>query len=80
MPRKNEASQLKKRYQNLQERYDEACDVIQHLMDEQNRTDEEIRYLHEFISYKHLDSEFWYFRENAHEVQDPELPFSSLVL
>lgn len=49
-------------------------------MDEQNRTDEEIRYQHKCISYKHLDSEFWYFRENAYEVQDPELSFSILVL
>ena len=40
----------------------------------------EINYLYSFITWKNLSDEFTYFKENAHEESDDELPFSTLTL
>ena len=55
-------------------------DVISNLMDDINNATEEIRYLQEYISYKNLGEEFVYFRKNAHEEYDEDLPFPRLTL
>lgn len=67
-------------YQNLQERYQEMNDFLLNLMDDHKRSEEDLRYLSDFIHYKNLDDEFRYFKEHAHEDTDSELPFPSLVL
>ena len=70
----------KKKYQKLQERYEEMDDYLVDLMEKHKRTEEECRFLHDFVHYKELDEEFRYFREHAHEDENSELPFPYLVL
>lgn len=38
------------------------------------------RYLSDFISYKNLSDEYYYFRENACEKQDEDNPFGCFTL
>lgn len=70
----------KKKYQILQECHEEMGDYLNNLMEQHNRTEEELRYLHDFIHYKKLEEEFRCFREHAHEDENSELPFPHLVL
>ena len=65
-----------KKYQNLQERYEEMNDYLL----EHRCAEEDLRYLNDFIRYKKLDEEFHYFREHAREDENSELPFPYLVL
>ncbi|MDD3041268.1 MAG: hypothetical protein PHO71_25820 [Bacteroides sp.] len=44
------------------------------------RSDLELQYLRDFISYKGLNKEFQYFRENSHEERSEDLPFSYFTL
>lgn len=67
-------------YQNLQERYNEACDYLQDLIKYQETATKELKYLNDFIHYKKLDEEFNYFLENAVEDTDSELPFPCLTI
>ena len=69
-----------KKYQNLQERYEEMNDYRLDLIEDHRCAEEDVRYLKDFIHYKKLDEEFRYFREHAHEDEDSELPFPYLVL
>ena len=69
-----------KKYQNLQERYDEMSDYLLDLIAKHKRSEEELRYLHDFVHYQKLDEDFQYFREHAHEDENSELPFPYLVL
>lgn len=69
-----------KKYQNLQERYDEMNSYLLDLIEDHRCAEEDLRYLNDFIHYKKLDEEFCYFREHAHEDESTELPFPSLVL
>ena len=69
-----------KKYQNLQERYEEMNSFLLDLIDDHKRAEEDLRYLHVFVHYKKLDEEFRYFREHAHEDEDSELPFPYLTL
>lgn len=55
-------------------------DFLLDLMDDHKRSEEDLRYLSNFIHYKNPDDEFRYFKEHAHEDKDSELPFPSLVL
>lgn len=70
----------KKKYQILQECHEEMGDYLNNLMEQHNRTEEELRYLHDFIHYKKPEEEFRCFREHAHEDENSELPFPHLVL
>ncbi len=65
-----------KKYQNLQERYEEMSDYLLDLME----NEEDLKYLKDFVHYKRMDEEFRYFREHAHEDENSELPFPYLVL
>lgn len=69
-----------KKYQNLQELYEEMNDYLLDLIEEHRCAKEDLRYLKDFIHYKKLDEEFRYFREHAHEDENSELPFPYLVL
>ena len=40
----------------------------------------EINYLYAFIKWKNLSDEFAYFKENAHEKCDDDLPFLTMTL
>lgn len=67
-------------YQNLQERCTEMSDFISGLVEDCKQNEEDLRYLSEFIRYKKLTDEFQYFRENAHEEFEEDMPFSYLTL
>ena len=66
--------------QNLQERYEEMNDFLLDLIEDHKRTEENLKYLNDFIHYKKLDDEFHYFREHAHEDENSGLPFPYLTL
>ena len=80
MAKNNKVIKEQNIYQNLQERYHEMNDFLLELTDDHKRSEEDLRYLSDFIHYKKLDEEFRYFKEHAHEDVDSELPFSYLVL
>ena len=80
MSKHKKLNKQKKKYQNLHEHYDEMSDYLNDLIQVHKQTEEEYRYLHDFIHYKNLDEEFEYFREHAHEDENSELPFPYLVL
>jgi len=67
-------------YQNLQERCSEMSDFISDLVEDCKHTEVDLRYLNEFIRYKKLTDEYRYFRENAHEEYEEDMPFSYLTL
>lgn len=67
-------------YQNLRERNKEMNDYLLELINEHRCTEEDLRYLKDFVHYKKLDEEFRYFREHAHEDENSELPFPYLTL
>lgn len=69
-----------KQYQFLLERYEEMNEFLLNLIHENERTQEEQRYMNDFIHYKNLDEEFKYFKEHAHEDTETDLPFPYLVL
>lgn len=72
--------EIKKLYKHLRKNHTDLSDEFSNLIEEKNSDDIEWRYLSEFIHYKNLDEEFKYFRENAHEEVDENLPFSRLKL
>lgn len=78
MAKNNKA--IQKQYQNLLERYEEMNEYLLELIEEHDRTQEDCRYMHDFIHYKNLNEEFRYFRKHAHENTETELPFPYLVL
>lgn len=78
MAKNNKA--IQKQYQNLLERYEEMNEYLLELIEEHDRTQEDCRYMHDFVHYKNLNEEFSYFRKHAHENTETELPFPYLVL
>ena len=70
----------KKLYRELQELHDEMSDFLSDVLDEQGRNSEELRYLKDFIHYQELEEEYLYFRRNAHEEENSDLPFPYLTL
>lgn len=80
MGKNNKVTQNQNIYQNLLERYEEMNDYLLELIDESKRQETDLRYLNAFIHFKKLDEEFRYFKENAHEEPEPELPFPYLSL
>ncbi len=70
----------KKLYQELQELHEEMSDFLSNVLDEQRRDSEELRYLKDFIHYQELEEEYLYFRRNAHEEENSDLPFPYLTL
>ena len=80
MAKHNKVIEEQNIYQNLRECYEEMNDYLLDLIDEHRRTEEDLRYLNDFVQYKKLDEEFRYFREHAHENENSELPFPYLTL
>ena len=80
MAKKNKVIKEQKKYQNLQERYEEMNDYLLELIEEQRRYEVNLKYLSDFVHYKQLDEEYLYFREHAHEDENSELPFPYLIL
>ena len=80
MAKNNKVIKEQNLYQNLQERYEELNDFLLDLIEDHKRTEENLKYLNDFIHYKKLDEEFHYFREHAHEDENSGLPFPYLTL
>lgn len=66
--------------QKLNNQIEYMRDLISDLLRDQEIDHEEIKYLSAFISYKKLEEEYHYFRENAHEEYEEDLPFPTLTL
>ncbi len=67
-------------YEALESWCKAAYDHIKYLEENEHEMGREINYLYSFISWKHLSDEFEYFKENAHEEYDDNLPFPTLTL
>ena len=80
MAKNNKVIKEQDLYQNLRERYEEMNDFLLSLLDDHKRAEEDLKYLNAFIHYKKLGEEFRYFKENAHEEYEPNLPFPYLTL
>lgn len=74
------AKKYKKKYKRLEERYDILNEHMLDIMDDNERYLNDLRYLEAFIDWKNLNDEFLYFKKNAYEKYDEDLPFSRLTL
>jgi len=74
------AKKYKKKYKRLEERYDILNEHMLDITDDNKRYLNELRYLESFIDWKNLNDEFLYFKNNAYEKHDEDLPFSRLTL
>ena len=74
------AKKYKKKYKRLEERYDILNEHMLDIMDDNERYLNDLRYLEAFIDWKNLNEEFLYFKKNAYEKYDEDLPFSRLTL
>ena len=74
------AKKYKKKYKRLEERYDILNEHMLDITDDNERYLKDLRYLESFIDWKNLNEEFLYFKKNAYEKYDGDLPFSRLTL
>lgn len=68
------------KYKRLEERYDILNEHMLDITDDNERYLNDLRYLEAFIDWKNLNEEFLYFKNNAYEKYDEDLPFSRLTL
>ena len=71
---------FKQKHKELEELFDDLSYEFRNLRDDKIHIEEENYYLKEFISFKKLDDEYLFFKDNAHEADDPDNPFPPLVL
>ena len=74
------AKKYKKKYKRLEERYDILNEHMLDITDDNERYLNDLRYLESFIDWKNLNEEYLYFKKNAYEKYDEDLPFSRLTL
>lgn len=74
------AKKYKKKYKKLQKSYEFLDSYVHDITNDQKRYINDIRYLEAFIEWKNLNEEFLYFKNDAYEKYDEDLPFSSLTL
>ena len=74
------AKKYKKKYKRLEERYGILNEHMLDITDDNERYLKNLRYLEAFIDWKNLNEEFLYFKNNAYEKYDEDLPFSRLTL
>ena len=67
-------------YEALESWCEAVHEHIKHLEEIEREMGHELNYLYAFISWKHLSCDFEYFKENAHEEYDDDLPFPTLTL
>ena len=61
--------------QKMQDRYNDLQYITGRYFGESAQQEEELKYLHDFISWMHLDGLYAEFREKAHKVYPDDLPF-----
>ena len=64
----------REQHSNGQE-YEELSGHVEYLESKCNIQEEEIRYVHDFISWMHLETMYADFRKNAYEFQPKDGPF-----
>lgn len=69
----------KKKYEDLQEMFQEMSDYLQEVVTQQQSQAESLEYLSDYIAYKGLEEDFNYFRENAHR-ESEDTPFPRYVM
>lgn len=74
------AKKYKKKYKRLEKRYEILKEHMLDITDDNERYLNELRYLEAFIEWRNLNEEFLYFKNNAYEKYDENLPFSRLTL
>ena len=74
------AKKYKKKYKRLEERYEILNEHMLDITDDNERYLNELRYLEAFIEWRNLNEECLYFKNNAYEKYDEDLPFSRLTL
>ena len=74
------AKKYKKKYKRLEERYEILKEHMLDITDDNERYLNELRYLEAFIEWRNLNEEFLYFKNNAYDKYDENLPFSRLTL
>lgn len=63
--------------------YEEGLALDEYLDDlwqDNNELRKQVDILTEFLSWKGIEEEYWYFKEHAHWVQGPDDPFPYLTL
>ena len=80
MSKHKKSNKVQKKYQQLQGLHEEMNDFLLDVLDERKRDYEELRYLKDFVHYQKLEEEYLYFRRNAHEEENSDLPFPYLTL
>lgn len=66
--------------QKMEDRYDDLRSVTNDFSQANRHMEEELKFLNDFISWKGLEDDFQYFRNNAHLQTDEDIPFPSYVL
>ena len=70
----------KKKKKRREERNNILNEHMLDITDENKQYLKDLRYLEAFIDWKNLNEEFLYFKKNAYEKYDEDLPFSRLTL
>lgn len=70
----------KRKYENLQENYEELLCHLQDIESTLKLTQDELMIKNDFLSYFNLEALYVYFRDNAHEEKPDDLPFGHLTL
>ena len=71
---------IQEQYKALQNTCQEMSEHIRGLQEDLDLAYKELCYLHEFICYKELETEYACFQEMAHEEYYGDLPFPRLTL
>ena len=73
-------AKYKEKYLCLREQYREYSDTILDLLSDTKHYESELYYMESFIEWKNLVDEYIYFKKNASEKYDEDLPFPKLTL
>ncbi len=75
---------MTKKYRKMYVQLRKHCQALyEHMLDldaDNHMMNTELKYYADYISWKNLNEEFLYFRENAYEIQDDNSPFPTLKL
>ena len=67
-------------YMRLNKQYQILSEYMQEVDEDNHMLATELNYYASFVTWKKLNEDFAYFRKNAHEEYDENLPFPALTL